>query len=362
VMNSYRALVIDDDPEIIEIVADTLASLGHAFDPAASQEEAQSFLRAHSYSYVLLDLEIPARVRGGIPRIQNGENLLQQIRQEHDRQELPVIVITCHGTQSPDLAVEMMKKGATDYVTKPFPSSGAHTLDNAILGAIGGSPSIRPSGGVAQRAEDEKRCRFRGGRMGFHPNRVELCGVKILGDTGMGYSRQMLELLAAKGEDGRFVTMTGRQIAEQIGSYVGDSNIIGCASTIRKNIKHRLREHLDMEVQPEDVLVNDDQGYHLKEWIVVERRDIGRDPAVTPQSVPALSPLDPDHVPDLNQRQRWVLDQLRQNVELTRSMIEEHFHVSTKTAKRDLAELRERGLIEYVRNPWPGHYALRGAP
>ena len=75
-----------------------------------------------------------------------------------------------------------------------------------------------------------------------------------------------------------------------------------------------------------------------------------------------MTPFDPEYVPGFKDRRHWLLAEHQKRVEVTRSMIEERFHVSTKTGKRDLSELGERGLIQYVRNPWPGHYALRGTP
>jgi CheY-like chemotaxis protein len=369
-MDTPKALVIDDDPDIIETVADTLASLGHEYASAASQQEARGLLEADSYDYVLLDLQIPCRARGGLSRIQNGENLLTQIRETYASEELPVIVITGHGKDGPELAVEMMKRGATDYVTKPFLTYGQRTLDKAIRAAV-----EKDTDG-ADRTEGDNSSRFRGGKMVFYEDRVELCGVKILGDMGMGYSRKMLELLARKQADGRFVAMTARQIADEIDCRIGDATIIGCVATVRSNIGYRLGDQLGLQVDPARVLVNNEQGYHLHESIVVERLHDGGDMTeMSPPDVPAMSLRDsemslPDvpamspresGLPYLNQRQKWILSQLGEGVELTRHMVESQFRVTRKTAKRDFADLRRAGLTEFVRSPRPGHYRLKQA-
>jgi len=64
----------------------------------------------------------------------------------------------------------------------------------------------------------------------------------------------------------------------------------------------------------------------------------------------------------LTDRQHWVLDQLRDEVELTRGMVEKEFKIGSKQAARVLNPLTKRGLIEFKRKPRPGHYRLRRKP
>ena len=125
---THRALVVDDDPDVLEMVGDILKSLGHKHDDATCQEEARKLLASNRYSYYLLDLEIPVEADHGFPRIQNGENLLAEIVQQRGARKEPIIVITGHGKKGPELAVRMMKLGAADYITKPFATVGK-TLD-----------------------------------------------------------------------------------------------------------------------------------------------------------------------------------------------------------------------------------------
>lgn len=61
----------------------------------------------------------------------------------------------------------------------------------------------------------------------------------------------------------------------------------------------------------------------------------------------------------LNDRHHWVLDQLRDGVQLTRAMVMERFQLGDRQAKRELSFLRRRGMIDFVRAPRPGHYVLR---
>lgn len=56
----------------------------------------------------------------------------------------------------------------------------------------------------------------------------------------------------------------------------------------------------------------------------------------------------------VNHRWRWILDQLSAGVESHRGDVERQFKRSPGTAKRDQAELRDRGLTSFVRKPAPG--------
>jgi len=140
---AYKALIVDDDPNARDEVGEILDSMGHEHDDAACQEEARELLAGNQYSYHLLDLEIPVRTGRGLPRIQNGENLLGEILRQRGTRREPVIVITGHGKEGPGLGVRMMRLGAADYVNKPFPSTG-RTLDIAIREALVGGKHVAP--------------------------------------------------------------------------------------------------------------------------------------------------------------------------------------------------------------------------
>ncbi len=62
----------------------------------------------------------------------------------------------------------------------------------------------------------------------------------------------------------------------------------------------------------------------------------------------------------LNERQRWILDQLRHGQALKADAIAAHFGVAEKTAKRDLAALKAHALIQLVGRPKTGSYRLAG--
>ena len=139
----YTALVVEHDSETIDTIVDILDSLGHKFDTVHSQSEAMKRVLSGEYSYILLNLEIPARTRTGRPRIQNTENFLERLGQEKNGDCPPVIVMSAHTAENVDRTVKTMRmaisldqKGATDFIGKPFPTAG-RTLDRVIKKVLG---------------------------------------------------------------------------------------------------------------------------------------------------------------------------------------------------------------------------------
>ena len=104
---SSPVLVVDDDADIATILCDRLRTMGHDTLIANDGQAALFLLEQELPGLVFLDLVIPKI---------NGIEVLRRIRK--DWPELPVIVMTAYGTIS--RAVEAMKEGATDFITKPF--------------------------------------------------------------------------------------------------------------------------------------------------------------------------------------------------------------------------------------------------
>lgn len=139
-----KALVVEDDPQAIDMIVEVLDSLGHEFDTACSQVEAVKRATDNGYSYILLDLEIPARSRTGTPRIQNAENFVERLIQAEGEGVPPVVVMTDRSAGDVDLTLQMMRlaaslvrKGVTDFIQKPFPHAG-RTLDRVIKKVLAG--------------------------------------------------------------------------------------------------------------------------------------------------------------------------------------------------------------------------------
>ena len=107
-MDPLKILVVDDEASVRELLRRGLSQIGHFLvDVASNGLEAIEKIEKDLFDLVLTDLKMPEM--GGI-------ELLKTIK--GTRPELTVIIMTAHG--SIETAVEAMKKGADDYITKPI--------------------------------------------------------------------------------------------------------------------------------------------------------------------------------------------------------------------------------------------------
>lgn len=102
-------LVVDDDVEMREMVHDVLKARGHQVTTAGSGQEALTLVAQSDFAVVLTDL----RMKG-----MGGTELLTEIKRVYP--DIGVILMTAFG--SVETAVEAMKHGASDYLTKPVKS------------------------------------------------------------------------------------------------------------------------------------------------------------------------------------------------------------------------------------------------
>lgn len=106
-MSKEKILVVDDDPNILQVLAMRLESKGYEPVKVKSAELALQELQAGRFDLVLTDLRM-----AGL----DGMDLLEELRRMDPG--TPVIILTAHG--SIPNAVEAMQKGAFSYLTKPF--------------------------------------------------------------------------------------------------------------------------------------------------------------------------------------------------------------------------------------------------
>jgi DNA-binding NtrC family response regulator len=105
--NFLNLLIVDDERAIREACREVAASLGFSASVADSAEQTYRALENQSFDAVLLDLRLPGA---------GGLDALRKIKER--RPEAVVVVVTGYGTVQS--AVQAMKNGAYDYVTKPF--------------------------------------------------------------------------------------------------------------------------------------------------------------------------------------------------------------------------------------------------
>ncbi|RLG29249.1 hypothetical protein DRO03_07690, partial [Methanosarcinales archaeon] len=67
----------------------------------------------------------------------------------------------------------------------------------------------------------------------------------------------------------------------------------------------------------------------------------------------------PVNVP-VNERQQWFLNQLGARKSVRGADLAHHWNVTEKTAKRDIADLKKQGIIEFTGSPKTGKYRLKG--
>ncbi len=115
-----RILVVDDDPDIRELLSDRLQLMRLEVACASDGEEALALLRQEAPPLTLLDLQLP-RV--------SGMEVLHAIGREGI--ETTVIVITAWGT--PERAVEAMRAGAYDFIPKPLDPAHLEVVINKAL-------------------------------------------------------------------------------------------------------------------------------------------------------------------------------------------------------------------------------------
>jgi two-component system response regulator AtoC len=115
-----RILVIDDDPAIGTVLGALLRQAGHDALTADSGAAALALLEARHVDVVLSDVKMP-----GI----DGMTLLDRLVEQ--RPDLPVVLLTAHGTVA--MAVDAMKRGAADFLLKPFDREAILFVINKVL-------------------------------------------------------------------------------------------------------------------------------------------------------------------------------------------------------------------------------------
>ena len=115
-----QILVVDDELNLRRVLSALLARDDYDVHTAEDGEEALHVLDEHHIDMVVTDLRMPKI---------DGMELLRRVRAMDD--ELPVVIITAHGTV--DNAVEALKTGAFDYITKPFDQAEVRTIVRKAL-------------------------------------------------------------------------------------------------------------------------------------------------------------------------------------------------------------------------------------
>ena len=189
-----RLLVVDDEPDLRTLYELTLLREGYDVDSAATVEEAWSRLADQPYVVVISDMCLPDG---------SGLDLLRRL----DAAARPerVIIITAYG--SAENAVEALKAGAFDYLTKPVDLRQFRTVIASALGRPARTEAARELSSVSPTA----------GPPGMHPALARLCG----SGAAMQQVRSLIERVArgmapvlVQGESGTGKELVARALHE----------------------------------------------------------------------------------------------------------------------------------------------------
>ncbi len=114
-MAETHALIVDDEPDLRELLELTLSRMGVEVDAAADLGEARRMLAGREYDFCLTDMRLPDG---------NGLSLIKQISRDHP--QMPVAMITAYGKVED--AVTALKYGAFDFVAKPIDLEALRSL------------------------------------------------------------------------------------------------------------------------------------------------------------------------------------------------------------------------------------------
>lgn len=113
-------LIVDDDPYVLESASTLLSEYNYSVISCTSAEEALNRLLEKKFSLILTDIKMPGM---------SGIELLSKIHSIYPK--MPVILIT--GYAELEMAINAIKKGAFDFITKPYNADHLlHTVDKAV--------------------------------------------------------------------------------------------------------------------------------------------------------------------------------------------------------------------------------------
>jgi two-component system response regulator AtoC len=160
-----QILVVDDEPNLRRVLSAQLQRDGYDVQTAEDGEQGLQLLQDHHIDLVITDLRMP--------KLDGMELLRRAVTMD---EQLPVVILTAHATV--DNAVEALKTGAFDYITKPFDQNEVRTIVRKALktrdlsaaeatrtpparapegvryGIIGASPAIRELYSILDRVAD----------------------------------------------------------------------------------------------------------------------------------------------------------------------------------------------------------------
>ena len=147
-----RILLVEDDPELSDVMQRSLVDAGHRVDQARTLQQAAHFWQVQPFDAVLLDLNLPHSDTPGAA-LGSGLTLLREARARGDR--TPVLVLTARNRTEERIAG--LDAGADDYLGKPFELAEVEARLRALVRRSHGTDDLTH---VGQLVLDRKARRF----------------------------------------------------------------------------------------------------------------------------------------------------------------------------------------------------------
>ena len=185
----------------------------------------------------------------------------------------------------------------------------------------------------------------------IYPDRVEVCGVKVWGETESSDLRTALLRLSCQDASGCYQGIAGKDL---VPDSLASSNITAIIKRFRDNASEYLLADRDLECGSDDIIANERRkGYYLQKWIKVVdmTADERPDSSSTTNAPDALPETTPATVADMaltfmpTKRQLKILQMLSAGGMRQKMLIDE-LGSSKTTISRDMSELRQAGLCE----------------
>lgn len=119
-MNARTLLVVDDEPELLDIVSNDVSNLGYSTDVAKDGETALAMIRQGGFDAVLCDLAMPKL---------DGMSLLKKVRAEGI--DVPFVFLSAH--PGSEHFRDAMRLGAFDFLRKPYAQDELHNSIHRML-------------------------------------------------------------------------------------------------------------------------------------------------------------------------------------------------------------------------------------
>jgi phosphate regulon transcriptional regulator PhoB len=129
-MESKKILVVDDEPDLVELVSYNLKKEGFKVSTAPDGEDGLEKARKGAFDLIILDLMLP-----GI----QGVELCRMLRNNPKTESLPIIMLTAKGEMADK--IRGLETGADDYMTKPFSPKELIARVKALLRRSGEGPA-----------------------------------------------------------------------------------------------------------------------------------------------------------------------------------------------------------------------------